>query len=270
MRSLIFLLFGLFFLPADLISQNSKPEPIDGWIALRKKAEQNPIVDSMLNEKGLVVAFYTAEISKKGVLKSLTLNDEGPLNGKATEILTQLLQSSKWNPMLKKGKPKSTIFKFPFSISRNSKKAKFNDTIYRAQKNLYDSLAKLSSDTTADGLLTNSASQKIKAKYGLDLHEENARYAGGDAEFLNYIRNDFDYPARCLKANISGTVVVTFKINPYGKTSNIRLTESSKLCPEFGKEAIRVIEDSEFWIPAVSNGYYINAWRQIPLQMTFN
>ncbi|MCC7298837.1 MAG: TonB family protein [Bacteroidia bacterium] len=270
MRTHIFLLCGLFFLPADLISQNSKPEPIDGWIALRKKAEQNPIVDSMLNEKGLVVAFYTAEISKKGVLKSLTLNDEGPLNGPSTKVLTAILQGITWKPKIVKGKPKATIYEFSFSISRYSKSSIIADSTYKAQRQLYDSLAKLCTDTLLDGSLTDSASQKIQTQYGLDINSEMPRYPGGDAGFIRFIENNFKYPVRCLEAGISANVLVRFSINPYGKPSKIQMIKNSKLCPEFGIEAMRVIKETEFWIPAIWQGYYISTYRKIPINLQTN
>jgi protein TonB len=68
-----------------------------------------------------------------------------------------------------------------------------------------------------------------------------------------------------MEEGISGTVKLRFVVDVQGKISQIKVLEENKSCPEFTKEAIRVIRQSPKWIPAQIKGKFVNSWMMIPV-----
>lgn len=256
-----------FFITAILGLSAQNPEPVLGWDALAKQAEKVSAVDSVLKEQGLVIAFYKATISKKGVLTALELVDEGPLNSGTTAVLTETLQKATWKPGLKKGKAKAMVFNFSFAIERRSLKALQYDSAYRTYYKELDSIAKAKGDTTADGKIKDGVIVKNAELRGIEMSVTEPRYPRGDQGFIEHVRDNFNYPTRCLDANISGSVIIQFTVNPYGRTSKFKTVSEAKSCPEFTEESIRVLRLSERWIPAVYQGHYISSYRKLPISI---
>ena len=69
-----------------------------------------------------------------------------------------------------------------------------------------------------------------------------------------------------MENEIKGEVVVRFVVDFSGKVSRVSVIKEVKSCPEFSKEAIRVISKSKPWIPAQHNGRFVNSWMQIPIR----
>ncbi len=92
-------------------------------------------------------------------------------------------------------------------------------------------------------------------------------YNGG---YLKYFQENFKYPSRCLEDGLSGKVVLRFVVDVKGQIRNITCVEEIKSCPEFTKEAIRVLMKSPNWTPAIKNGIYVNSWMQIPVNFVLN
>lgn len=95
-----------------------------------------------------------------------------------------------------------------------------------------------------------------------------ARFPGGENMFYKYLSNSLVFPARCIDDGISGTVKLRFVVNVQGNISDIKVLDENKSCPEFTKEAIRVIRQSPKWVPAQIKGKFVNSWMMIPV--TFN
>lgn len=252
----------------SVYGQTERPEPLMGWNELQATAAKNDTVNSALEESGLVIAFYKATITKKGFVKELTMEDEGPLNAGSTEILTRLLKNTTWKPGVEKGKAATQTFYFSFAIERKSKKALEKDSLYRQKVKEFNDLVKQHGDTLEDGSpknidsignLANPFRQAIQA-----------RYPGDDQGFIQHVSNNFSYPSRCLEQSISGSVLLKFRVSPYGLVSHIEIVEMSKGCPEFGEEAVRVLRLSDRWIPAVWENSYIQAYRQLPIALRVN
>ena len=92
-----------------------------------------------------------------------------------------------------------------------------------------------------------------------------ARFPGGENMFYKYLSNSLVFPARCMDDGISGSVKLRFVVNVQGNISDIKVLEENKSCPEFTKEAIRVIRQSPKWIPAQIKGKFVNSWMMIPV-----
>jgi|688.fasta_scaffold06461_8 hypothetical protein len=246
-------------------AQRVNPEPNAGWTALKSQAAANDTISKALDESGLVIAFYSATVTKKGALKELQLVDEGPLNAGSAEILTRMLKNTTWKPGTVNGKASTQIFLFSFAIERKSRKALAIDSLFKQKVEVFVMLLKQHGDTLEDG-----SPKFIDSVYNVPNPYKQtieARYPGNDYGFIQHVSNSFNYPSRCLDENINGYVLLKFRVSPYGLTSQFEVLESTEACPEFADEAIRVLRLSERWIPAVWGSGYIQAYRKLPIAL---
>lgn len=95
--------------------------------------------------------------------------------------------------------------------------------------------------------------------------EVEAAFPGGMVLFYDFVADHFEYPNRCLEEGISGKVRLRFVVDIRGNISNILTVDSTRSCPEFTAEAIRVLKMSPKWIPAQVNGKFVKSWREIPI-----
>jgi TonB family protein len=77
-------------------------------------------------------------------------------------------------------------------------------------------------------------------------------YPGGIEAFTNMIIENIKYPEKVLEEGVEGRVVLTFHITPSGKLVNPVVKKRAH--PELDKEALRVIQLSDLWIPAEFHG----------------
>ena len=97
--------------------------------------------------------------------------------------------------------------------------------------------------------------------------EQKAQFKGGDKAFQRYVMDNFTYPARCQENGIGGSVLLRFVVDVDGSIVNIQVLEVSTKCPEFAKEAVRILRQSPRWIPGMYNGRYVKSYRELPLKM---
>jgi protein TonB len=97
-----------------------------------------------------------------------------------------------------------------------------------------------------------------------------ANFPGGEAAFRAYVAEMFVYPQRCLDEGINGYVMLRFIVDEAGRISSVQAIEESKSCPEYTKEAIRVLKNSPRWVPGQNNGKFVKSWRQIPIQLNIS
>jgi len=95
-----------------------------------------------------------------------------------------------------------------------------------------------------------------------------AKFPGGDAAFKKFIVDNFEYPERCRDEGIEGYVQLKFVVDINGRISRITVVQPTPGCPEFDKEAIRVLQKCPPWIPAQNNGKFLTAWRTLPIRLT--
>lgn len=94
----------------------------------------------------------------------------------------------------------------------------------------------------------------------------DAVFPGGNAQFGRYIMDRIVFPIRCKLAKINGKVMARFIVNIDGSISNVEIIEHNYMCPEFSKEAIRVIMQSPRWTPAMIDGKPVKCYQTIPIK----
>lgn len=93
---------------------------------------------------------------------------------------------------------------------------------------------------------------------------------GGDAGFVKFVEDNFQYPQRCYDEGINGAVVLQFIVEVNGTISQIKVESETKDCTEFTTEAIRVLQSSPAWTPAMYKGKFVRAWRRIPINLNIS
>lgn len=97
-----------------------------------------------------------------------------------------------------------------------------------------------------------------------------ASFPGGESSFRDYVRNEFQYPDRCFNEKISGSVVLKFLVDQSGRISRISAMKETASCPEFTREAIRVLKNSPRWIPGQNKkGRFVASWREMPISIPY-
>ena len=80
----------------------------------------------------------------------------------------------------------------------------------------------------------------------------NPEYPGGMEAFTKMIVEKIEYPEEAIDKGLEGRVVLKFRINSRGELVNPEVAE--KAHPKLDKEALRVVQLSDLWIPAEFHG----------------
>jgi len=104
--------------------------------------------------------------------------------------------------------------------------------------------------------------KKDTAKYVLKPGEIEAKFKNGDSDWSKYLTRNLDgnVAAKSVKG---GEVIVQFVVNKDGKCVDVNLHKSVEFVLD--EEAIRIIEKSPLWEPAVQDGRKVNAYRRQPI-----
>lgn len=92
---------------------------------------------------------------------------------------------------------------------------------------------------------------------------QQATPTGGYEKLYQYFNEAIHYPETAVRDSIQGVVVVDFVVNKSGKVEQIQIQQS--LRDDCDKEAIRVIDNMEIWLPALLNGKPVPARVSVPL-----
>jgi protein TonB len=111
---------------------------------------------------------------------------------------------------------------------------------------------------------------EVDSNGAIPVAQIKANFPGGEAAFRAYVVEMFVYPQRCLDEGINGYVMLRFIVDEAGRISSVQAIEESKSCPEYTKEAIRVLKNSPRWVPGQNNGKFVKSWRQIPIQLNIS
>lgn len=94
--------------------------------------------------------------------------------------------------------------------------------------------------------------------------EIESEYEGGPSAWMRYLNKTFRYPQDAVENEIQGTVVVQFIVDKEGKVSNVEAI-SGPTSGGLREEAIRVIQKSGKWKPAIQNGRQVKSYKKQPI-----
>jgi len=93
-------------------------------------------------------------------------------------------------------------------------------------------------------------------------------FPGGNEALLKYLSDNIIYPQEALKANIQGTVYVSFIIEKNGEVSNIKVIHGiGGGCDE---EAVRVVKGMPNWIPGTQRGKPVRVQFNLPIRFVLH
>lgn len=95
-----------------------------------------------------------------------------------------------------------------------------------------------------------------------DKVEKEAQFNEGEDDWIRYLSGALDEDV-AIKSVKGGKVKVFFVVNTVGACVDIHLSKSVEFVLD--EEAIRVIEKSPLWQPAIQNGKKVNAYRIQPI-----
>lgn len=97
-----------------------------------------------------------------------------------------------------------------------------------------------------------------------DVTEIQPNPPGGMAGWNDYLRANLTYPAEAKSMGIEGTVIVVFLINSDGTISNAEILRG--IGGGADEEAIRVVQNSPNWTPAMQKGQVVNSRMRLPVR----
>ncbi|MEO8150086.1 MAG: energy transducer TonB [Bacteroidia bacterium] len=85
------------------------------------------------------------------------------------------------------------------------------------------------------------------------------RYPGGENAMFKYFADNIKYPEPEKSKGLEGSVSLKFIVIKEGKITKVEALNGTPGAPNFVKEAIRVLENMPFWIPATKKGKPVDA-----------
>lgn len=92
--------------------------------------------------------------------------------------------------------------------------------------------------------------------------EIESTYPGGAAAWQRYLIKTLRYPQEAQDNEIQGTVVVQFIVDKSGTVSDVEAISGPQVLRD---EAVRVIQKSGKWSPAVQNGRQVKSYKKQPI-----
>lgn len=115
------------------------------------------------------------------------------------------------------------------------------------------------------GVITTSYSQNTNSteQNPFVLVEQMPEFPGGDNALLAYLQKNIKYPAKALKNNIQGTVIINFIVNADGSIRQAKVTRGiGGNCDE---EALRVVNKMPKWKPGKQGGETVPVYYDVPV-----
>lgn len=110
----------------------------------------------------------------------------------------------------------------------------------------------------------NSTFNDSEEKKTYTVTEVQPQFPNGEAAMMAFIKENLVFPYEAQKAEIEGTVLVEFLVNPDGSLTNIRILEGKGYgCDE---EVIRVVRMMPNWSPQLINGVAVYSKVRIPVK----
>ena len=92
--------------------------------------------------------------------------------------------------------------------------------------------------------------------------EIESSFPGGDAGWIRFLNTHLVYPAKAVRKNIQGTVVVQFIVEKDGSLSDIEAISGPDLLKD---AAVAVCRESPRWKPAFQNNKKVKSYKKQPI-----
>ena len=93
--------------------------------------------------------------------------------------------------------------------------------------------------------------------------EIESLFKGGYPGWNDYLRKNIHYPDRAIANRIQGTIIILFIVTKEGKVKEATVDQSVEY--SLDNEALRIIQSSPDWIPAVQNGVPVTSYKKQPV-----
>jgi periplasmic protein TonB len=94
--------------------------------------------------------------------------------------------------------------------------------------------------------------------------EQQPEFPGGQAEMMNYLKNNIIYPAEAKENQIQGTVYISVVVKKDGSLDDIKIVKG--LSGGCSDEALRVVKNMPHWKPGKQNGKEVDVRVKIPVK----
>ncbi|MGN6440140.1 MAG: TonB family protein [Agriterribacter sp.] len=138
----------------------------------------------------------------------------------------------------------------------------YTDSLTLWKKEQYD-MGKLLVSMDLAAIEAEREANKQKAENEKHWGEVEARFKGGDEDWIKYVQKNLNFPDRARKLSKEGRMLLQFVVNTDGTTGNIRMLRSIEY--SLDEEAMRLIRNSPKWSPAHQDGKMVKAYRRQPL-----
>lgn len=92
--------------------------------------------------------------------------------------------------------------------------------------------------------------------------EIESEFPGGAKGWLAYLNSHLVYPKKAVRKRIEGTVVLQFIVDKDGSVSDLKAIEGDPILVE---AALKAMEDTPKWTPAVQNGRKVKSYKKQPI-----
>ena len=120
--------------------------------------------------------------------------------------------------------------------------------------------------TSYEFLLTPRKPPVIEEGAPFVIVEEMPMFPGGEEAMFKYFTKNLEYPLEEKNNNISGTVFVSFVVEPDGSISNTELLREIKGAPGLNKETLRAVSEMPKWTPGYQRGLPIRVQYNLPVR----
>lgn len=96
-----------------------------------------------------------------------------------------------------------------------------------------------------------------------DVVEEMPSFPGGQAELMQYLKNNIKYPVVAEENGVQGRVILSFVVERNGSITDIKVVKP--VDPSLDKEAVRVVKGMPHWIPGKQNGSSVRVKFTLPV-----
>lgn len=117
----------------------------------------------------------------------------------------------------------------------------------------------------SESLVTPDTSHQNGTGYNFAEVDKKPVFPGGNDKILEYVGENFTYPAAAREAGIEGTVYVMFTIMADGSVNNVKAVRGEDLGGGLAEEAVRVVKSMPAWTPAEQKGKKVAVSYTLPV-----